>query len=236
MTGPGQVRDRLPEAVLALRWDRAVLARPLGPVAAVVAGLAAVVLVVGAVLVAGHDYASTLDERITLAAPRGQVLFAALVAVGDVMSAAVLTVVLVAVCLAAGRPRHALLALLAPAATGVVTTVLKPLVGRTLDGADSYPSGHTGFATSLALVTGLLLASAPAVRATAARIAVLVVVTLLGAAPMAVALVAQHVHYPTDTVGGFCTALVVVLVVALLVDGVVPAVTARARPGVPPGG
>lgn len=216
------MRDRLPEAVAALRWDRVVLPRPLAAVGTVVAGLAVVVVVVGAVLVAGHDYPSALDSRFdpaiaALRMGRGA-LFAVIVAVGNVMSVAVLTVVLTTICLATGRPRLALLALVAPAVTGAATMALKPLIGRTMDGAYSYPSGHTGAATTLALVTGLLLVSVPAVRRTVARIAVLVVVTVLGAVPMGIALVALHVHYPTDTVAGAATALVVVPVLAVLVD------------------
>jgi undecaprenyl-diphosphatase len=35
---------------------------------------------------------------------------------------------------------------------------------------------------------------------------------------MAVALIVRDWHYPTDTIGGFCTAVAVVLGTALLID------------------
>lgn len=223
MTGAARLRSEAREAVTTLRWDRVVLPRPLSVIALVVIVPALVVLVVGAVLVAGHDYGSAVDERIeaSLAAVRaGRAgFFPVVIALGNVASMTVLVVVVTAVCLAVGRPRIALLALFGPALTGVLTSVLlKPIVGRTIDGADSYPSGHTGAATALTLVVALLLASA--VRSTALRIVVVVVLTLVVAATMATALVVQHVHYPTDTVGGACTALVAVLTVALVIDRV----------------
>jgi len=223
VTGAERLRSEAREAVTTLRWDRVVLPRPLDVIAMVVVVAALIVLVVGAVLVAGHDYGSAVDERIeaSLAAVRaGRAgFFPVVVALGNLASMVVFVVVVAAVCLAVGRPRIALLALAGPALTGVLTSILlKPLVGRTIDGAESYPSGHTGAATALTLVVALLLASA--VRSTAARIVIVVVLTLVVAATMATALVVQHVHYPTDTVGGACTALVAVLTVALVVDRV----------------
>ncbi|GEL25448.1 membrane protein [Pseudonocardia sulfidoxydans NBRC 16205] len=230
MTGAERLRSEAREAVTTLRWDRVVLPRPLNVIAVVVIVPALVVLVVGAVLVAGHDYGSALDERIeeSLGAVRaGRAgFFPVVIALGNVASMVVLVVVVTAVCLAVGRPRIALLALFGPALTGVLTSiVLKPVVGRTLDGADSYPSGHTGAATALTLVVALLLASA--VRATAARIVIVVVLPSVVAATMATALVVQNVHYPTDTVGGACTALVAVLTVALVIDRTAGQVLAR---------
>lgn len=223
MTGAERLRSEAREAVTTLRWDRVVLPRPLDVIAKVVIVPALIVLVVGAVLVAGHDYGSAIDVRIeaALAGVRtGRAgFFPVVIALGNLASMVVLVVVVTAVCLAVGRPRMALLALGGPALTGVLTSILlKPLVGRTLDGAESYPSGHTGAATALTLVVALLLASA--VRSTAARIVIVVVLTLVVATTMATALVVQHVHYPTDTVGGACTALVAVLTVALVIDRV----------------
>ncbi|GAY12205.1 phosphatase PAP2 family protein [Pseudonocardia sp. N23] len=237
MTGAARLRSEAREAVETLRWDRSVLPRPMDVIAMAVIVPALVVLVVGAVLVAGHDYGSALDQRIELALEMVRAgragSFPVVIALGDVTSMAVLVVVLATVCLAVGRPRIALLALLGPALTGVLTSVvLKPLIGRTIDGADAYPSGHTGAATAFALVVALLLASA--VRATAARTLIVVVLTLVVATTMATALVVQHVHYPTDTVGGACTALVAVLGVGLLIDRVADRLLAR-RAGEGPG-
>jgi membrane-associated phospholipid phosphatase len=105
-------------------------------------------------------------------------------------------------------------------ATVATTTLLKPVVGRTIhDGYLCYPSGHTALATALALVVALLAADALGVARPAGALPVLAVVTVTGAA-MAWAEVALGAHYPTDTVGGFCTALAVVPATAWLVDEV----------------
>jgi undecaprenyl-diphosphatase len=44
---------------------------------------------------------------------------------------------------------------------------------------------------------------------------------LLAGGAMAIALIVKSGHYPSDTVGGFCAAVVAVLGAALLVDRVV---------------
>ncbi|MFR9805592.1 hypothetical protein ACL02T_25400 [Pseudonocardia sp. RS010] len=63
-------------------------------------------------------------------------------------------------CLALGRRRLAVVAIVGPGLTGVATTFLKPAIGRTMEfGGFAYPSGHTGGATSIALVAALLLVS-----------------------------------------------------------------------------
>jgi undecaprenyl-diphosphatase len=233
VTGAARLRSEAREAVTTQRWDRAVLPRPLNLIAIAVIVPALVVLGVGAVLVAGHDYGSALDERIeaSLAGVRaGRAgFFPVVVALGNVASMVVFVVVVTAVCLAVGRPRIALVALAGPALTGVLTVLLKPVVGRTFDGADSYPSGHAGAATALTLVVALLLASA--VRSTAARLLIVVALPLVVAATMATALVVQHVHYPTDTVGGVCAALVAVLAVALVTDRTADRFLARRADG-----
>jgi undecaprenyl-diphosphatase len=114
------------------------------------------------------------------------------------------------------RPRLVALALAAPLLTGLVTTAAKWVVGRTLDGDLSLPSGHTGAVTSLAVVAALLSLGrrrwspvAPAAH--------LLLVTLV-AATMGAALVATRAHYATDTIAGYCAGLAVTLVAARLLD------------------
>ena len=52
-----------------------------------------------------------------------------------------------------------MLAVVGPGLTGVCTTLLKPALGRTIEGGFAFPSGHTGGATSLGLVAALLVIS-----------------------------------------------------------------------------
>lgn len=138
--------------------------------------------------------------------------------VGRPVVAVALASLLAAVCLALGRRRLAVLAVSGVGLTGVVTTVLKPLIGRTIHGGFlAYPSGHTAAATALALVVALL--AVDLLRA-GRWPGVLLILIGAGAAggTMAWAMVSLRAHYPTDTIGGFCTAMAVVLTTALLID------------------
>ncbi|MCW0212446.1 MAG: phosphatase PAP2 family protein [Pseudonocardia sp.] len=113
----------------------------------------------------------------------------------------------------------AALALLGPGAAGAATVLLKPLVGRTFMGDLAFPSGHTAGITAVSTVVAVMvvgLARSP--LRTAAAVAVTGV--LLSGMLMAFSLLSHGLHYPTDTVGGFATAVVVVLTIALLIDAV----------------
>lgn len=136
---------------------------------------------------------------------------------GDPRAAAVLVVLLAVLALFANRRRLALLALLGPGLTGVATTLLKPLFDRTIQGSLAYPSGHTGAITAMAIVTSLLLVSVLRAGLLAGAL-VIAVSTASAGAVMAVTLTSLEVHYPTDTIGGFCTAVAVVLGCAVLID------------------
>jgi membrane-associated phospholipid phosphatase len=160
-----------------------------------------------------HSTRSVLDDWTPL--PRS--LARLVIGVGDPMSVAVLVAVLAGLCLLLGRRRLAVLAVLGPTMTGVLTTLLKPMIGRTLKGDLAYPSGHLGGATSLALVAGLLLVSVLGVAGWAA-VAVVAGLTAVVGGGMAVAVTVVNYHYPTDAVGGFCTAVSVVLGLALLLE------------------
>ncbi|MGH3782901.1 MAG: phosphatase PAP2 family protein [Pseudonocardiaceae bacterium] len=81
------------------------------------------------------------------------------------------------------------------------------------------PSGHTTALSSVAIAILLTGAQRPrnfGLRLVASLAAVVV------AAGTAIALVARHVHYATDTVAGCCVALATVLAVALALDFVAP--------------
>jgi membrane-associated phospholipid phosphatase len=119
----------------------------------------------------------------------------------------------------AGRPRAALLAAIGPALAAAITEwVLKPLIGRTLSGAYSFPSGHTTgiFAVAFVVVVAMLDRAPPRPRALVAL--VVSVLSLVVAAGVAAALVADHYHYATDTVGGAGVALATVAIVGLGID------------------
>lgn len=130
---------------------------------------------------------------------------------GEPLGSALVLVVLVAACLLARDRRLAVLAVLGPGLTVLVTTLTKPLVGRTINGDNlSFPSGHTAYATAIGLVAALLLASR-----IGAFLALTVTVPAICAAAMAWAQTTLGAHYVTDTIGGYATALCVVPAVAL---------------------
>jgi undecaprenyl-diphosphatase len=142
---------------------------------------------------------------------------------GEPVGSVVVLVVLTAGCWLAGRRRSAVLVLVGAGVTVGVTTALKPVVDRTIHGGDlSFPSGHTAFATALALVLGLIVADRLQLGPVAGT-AVVLGVALLAGAVMGWTEVALSAHYPTDTIGGFCTALVVVPPAAWAVDRILPA-------------
>jgi membrane-associated phospholipid phosphatase len=139
---------------------------------------------------------------------------------GEPVGSTILVAALAAVCFLAHRIRAAVLTVLGVLVTVAVTTLLKPIIGRTIHGEFlSYPSGHTALATALALVIGLLLADRLGFARPAAVVVVLGLALLAGVA-MGWAEVALGAHYPTDAVGGFCAALAVVPGAAWVVDWV----------------
>lgn len=130
----------------------------------------------------------------------------------------ILVLVVMGLCLVAGRRRLAVVALVGTILTSVLTTVLKYVVDRRIHGDFlSYPSGHTAAATAIGVVLGLLLADLLG----AGRVAGLALVLGLGlgcGALMAWVQVDLTAHYPTDTIGGVGCALLVIPATALLID------------------
>lgn len=191
------------------------LGAPLG----VVSVCAAVVLVVLGFLFAGESVGTPIDLSIrsylrSLEQPWHSI---ALVIdwTGEPVGAGVVLLTLVIVFLRKGNRRAALLAVLGPGAAVVVTSGVKPLVGRTInDGFLSYPSGHTATATAFALVAVFFVLG----RREGGYW--LLCIPLLAAVVMAWAQVLLNAHYPTDTLGGFCAALAVVPAVAWAIDRV----------------
>jgi undecaprenyl-diphosphatase len=119
--------------------------------------------------------------------------------------------------LALGHRRLALVVFVGPLLTGAATILLKPAVGRTLDGEFSLPSGHTAGVTAVATAVALL-----AITLAGRRIRPIVLLSLAGVVAagflMACALIVNQLHYFSDTVAGFLTAVVVMLGTALGLD------------------
>jgi membrane-associated phospholipid phosphatase len=188
----------------------------------IVSLISGLVVAVLAVQFAGDATASRMDQwaRSTakaLSLPPDVLLLIDFV--GEPEGAAVLVGLLAATALLVGRWRLAAVAVVGLGMTGtIITFVLKPVVQRTIhDGHLAYPSGHTATATTLAFVLMLLLVDLLGTGRLAGMLLILGG-TVTAAASMALAQVALDAHYLTDTIGGFCTAMVVVPGVSLLAD------------------
>ncbi|MGW4051183.1 phosphatase PAP2 family protein [Streptomyces sp. NPDC004779] len=188
----------------------------LGPTAALAAA---------AVLLIGFRYSGVggpgaMDTRIGAAVdgtvPEWRRAALAVDFLGEPAGAAALVLTALAGCLLLRRLRAAVLLVAGTGLTVAATKVLKPLIGRTIhDGSLAYPSGHTAFLTALALVLTMLAARRLG-RVTGALL-MLAAAAVAGVA-MGWAQVALSAHYPTDTLGGLCTALAVVPATAWLID------------------
>lgn len=189
-----------------------------------VGALAALVLLVLGVRYADDGAPGTVDARVSAAvygpaAPWRHVAMATDF-LGEPAGAVLLVGSVLTGCLLLRSPRAAVL-LVAGAGTSVATTtLLKRVVGRTINGGHlSYPSGHTAFLTAFALVLALLAAGRLGLGRAAGTLLVLSAAPAAGAA-MGWAQVALGAHYATDALGGWCTALAVVPATAWLTDRV----------------
>jgi membrane-associated phospholipid phosphatase len=203
------------------------------PAALALAGCAAVTAAL-AVAFARQSRADRLDAavdgRIRGGLDRFPGLLHLLAGLGGLLPVTVLTAALVAACLVARRWRGAALAGLAvPAAVALTEYALKPLVGRSINGYPSFPSGHATAMFALAATCAVLLANPPRPRLPGAARLLLAAAAVVVAAAVPTAMVALGYHYFTDTVAGTAVGIGMVLLTALLID--------RARPsgGTAPG-
>ncbi|MEU5095467.1 phosphatase PAP2 family protein [Streptomyces sp. NPDC020996] len=192
---------------------------PLGLIAA----LAALAVVGLGVLYAGHGEPGRVDRWIIRPTADGvrppwRHVALALDFLGEPAGSVLLIAACVAGCLLLRCPRAAVLVVAGAAVAVGTATLLKHLVGRTIHGDNlSYPSGHTAFFTALALVAARLVTGRLGLGRTAGTSLVLAAALVAGAA-MGWAQVALGAHYPTDVLGGWCTALAVIPATAWLVD------------------
>ena len=200
----------------------------------VVAALAAVAVTVLGIAFAGEKTGTALDTSIQLGLWRlgspwreiGKLVDFAAEPVGIVLVLGCVFLVLRRL----GHHRGAVLAVVGTGASVTVTTALKPLVGRDINqGFLAYPSGHTATATAVSLVCVLVVVHRRRLRATTATLLTAALVVPVAAA-MAWAQVLENSHYPTDTVGGFCVALVMVPLTARLIDAIADRHRERLRP------
>jgi membrane-associated phospholipid phosphatase len=199
------------------------LAAPARPrLAAVLAGCAIFVAALGA-LFARQRTPDPFDRAVDsplitwFAGHHGPALWLAFP--GTTKPAVVLSVVIAAACLLAGRLAGALLAVAAvPVAVGLCELLIKPLVHRTYIGQVVYPSGHVAAISALAAtVTVLLLAGPRPVLARPLRVFVLIL-AYLAVAAVVVGVIAVRFHYFTDTVAGVAVGAGAVCGLALILD------------------
>lgn len=190
--------------------------------------LAAAVLVTLGVHYAGRSTGGWLDDRLgplaesTLDVGLLGVVERELSTLGNPFELTVLVSVLAVGALLVGRWDGALLAVGSVGLSALLTAVLlKPLFDRHDGEALAFPSTHAATTSSAALVLVVLLLGA---RRSRARVLCLVLacLALLTAVVSTVGVVARQTHYATDTLGGWCVALVGVLGCALLLDWLSP--------------
>ncbi|MFC8124529.1 phosphatase PAP2 family protein [Streptomyces sp. NPDC057302] len=211
------------------RFSAEVLPVPLRAWLGVVAVLAAVVVVVLGVLYAGHSRAGTVDAWLqpptadSVRPPWRRVALATDF-LGEPAGAVVLVAVVVTGCLMLRWLRAAVLVVAGGVVAVGTATLIKSVVGRTIHGDDnlSYPSGHAAFLTALALTVALLATGRLGLGRGVGALLVFAAALVAGSA-MGWAQVALGAHYPTDVLGGWCTALAVVPATAWVVDRVADA-------------
>lgn len=210
--------------------------RPLLPVhlrraAVVVILLAILVLAILAMRYAHQEAAGRLDRTLDIYVRahlhREQGLTRALISLADPPHAAILVAALAGAAALARRWSGVLLPLGGTLTAVVISEViLKPLIGRLRYGHLTFPSGHTTALAAIATATAILLLGAQRPRGVALRLCASLAAIVV-AASVAIALVAQHVHYATDTVAGCCVAVAVVLALALGLDFLTPRIRSR---------
>lgn len=192
------------------------------PAAALLAACAAVTAGFG-VSLAGKGQTGWLDSaadaRIQSALDQYPPVLRFLIGAGTLLPVSLMTAALVLACVLTRRWSGAVLAaVVVPAGVVLAEYVLKPLIGRTMLGALSFPSGHVTAVFALAGACAVLLVDPPGHRVPGPARLLLAFAALLAASAVAVATVAQAAHYFTDVVGGAAVGTGVVLACTLTLD------------------
>ena len=205
-----------------LRPSRPLLAGSARRAAALLACCAALVVALGVLFTHqatadGFDHAVDAPVITWLSSYPG--LAVRLAAPGSLVPAGVLTVVIVAACLLAGRLNGAVLAAAAvPAAVGLNDGLVKPVVHRTYLGVLAYPSGHTATVFALAATIAVLLVVPPqSAKAAVPRLLIVGAAYVLGVV-VAIGVIGLRWHYFTDTLAGAAVGIGTVCGLALLLD------------------
>jgi membrane-associated phospholipid phosphatase len=205
-----------------LSAHRPLLAQRARRPAVVVMVLAIIVLAVLAMRYTDQDMPGHLDRGLDALIRNqlrpDQLITGALVSLGNPAQAAILVVAVAGAAAVARRWSGVLLTIVSTVIAVTITElILKPIVGRLRFGHLSFPSGHTTAVAAIAFATAILIGGARWPRSIAVRIAAALTPVAL-AVGVAISLVAQDIHYATDTVAGYCVALATVLAVALFLD------------------
>jgi membrane-associated phospholipid phosphatase len=217
----------------AMQRPRRAAARPLLPAALRLPAVALVTACVAVTAILGARFThqaragwldTAVDTRVQASLGGHRHLLDLLAGLGDPIPMTAMTAALVLALLATRRWRGAAaVAVAVPAAAALTEFLLKPVVGRTLLGDLSFPSGHaTGVFALVTVVAVLLTGPARPCGPAIARL-LLTLTALLAAGAVAVALVGLNAHYFTDTVGGAAVGTAVALVTALVLDLLGPA-------------
>jgi membrane-associated phospholipid phosphatase len=203
--------------------------------AAVLLAVCVAVTVLLALAVAGQARAGWLDTAVDAwvraSLGRHPAPLSLLAGLGDPVPVTVMTVALVLACLAARRRRGAALAGVAvPVAAALTEFVLKPVIGRTLAGSLSFPSGHATSMFALAVTCAVLLTGQSRPRVPAALRLSLALGAVIIAGAVAIAMVGLGFHYFTDIVGGAAVGTAIVLLTAFTLDRSIPAAAPLGRP------
>jgi membrane-associated phospholipid phosphatase len=138
---------------------------------------------------------------------------------GTPIPAVLISAVIAAGCLIAGRLNGAVLALTAvPAAVGLTDGLLKPVFHRTYLGGVVFPSGHTAAVVALAATLAVLLLVPPQRSSTRVARVLLVAIFCVAAGLVATAVIALRWHYFTDTAAGAAVGVGTVCALALILD------------------
>jgi membrane-associated phospholipid phosphatase len=132
------------------------------------------------------------------------------------------TAMIIALALACATRRRyrelAFVVISVPTATMITELLLKPLIGPTLWGSPSFPSGHSTGVFALAAVVTVLLIARPGANIPRALRLLVALTAFLVAAVVAFALIARSMHDLAETVGGAATGVGTVLLTALTLD------------------